>query len=159
MTTSTIEPEDKERLAAAVGMLVRTFLVAGRAGAPAEGKLPFNPLNFHLLEELLAHGATRPSDLAQLLGVPRSTISSALSALERRGLVEKARDTNDGRAKLIALTAEGFDVAEAIKRQNRLNAGVLLALLDEDAGQYVELMERVGVGLKGLLEQPTERSD
>jgi len=153
---STINAKDKERLAEAIGLLVRTFLVAGRAGQPAEGKLPFNPLNFHLLEDLLDEGALRPSDLAARLGIPRSTLSSAVSALERRGLVEKAPDTDDGRAKLITLTDEGQSVAEAIKRQNRFNAGVLLALLGDDASRYCDLMERVGTGLSELLQQPTD---
>ncbi|MEM1380843.1 MAG: MarR family transcriptional regulator [Pseudomonadota bacterium] len=155
-----IETQEKERLAEAVGTLVRAFLVAGRAGQPAEGRLPFNPLNFHVLERLIDEGPARPSDLAAYLGVSRSTLSSALSALERRGLVIKDQDPDDGRAKQISLTDEGKATGEAIKRQNLLNAGVMLALVaDEDRKSLSDLMGTVASGLSELLTSSPAEGD
>jgi len=149
--SSMIDPEEKKRVAKALGTFVRTFLVAGRAGAPAEGRLPFNPLNFHLLEQLADHGAMRPSDLAAALGVPRSTLSSAISALEKRQLVTKEPDPDDGRAKRVSLLDEGQHTADAIKRQNLMNAGVVLALLDErDQTLFCTMIEKAAERLSEL---------
>ena len=49
----------------------------------------------------------RPSDLAAYFGVGKATISRQLKVLEKLGLVGREPDPLDGRAHLLALTAEG----------------------------------------------------
>jgi DNA-binding MarR family transcriptional regulator len=58
-------------------------------------------------------GGVRPSDLAAALGVTPATITDALAALERKGLVERVRATDDGRARSVHLTDRGLQEAEA----------------------------------------------
>ncbi|NNU17704.1 MarR family transcriptional regulator [Parvularcula sp. ZS-1/3] len=147
-----IDSRDKERIADSMSMLIRTFLVAGRAGQPAEGRLPFNPLNFQLLRHLLQHEVGRVSDLADFFGIPKTTLFSAAAALEKRGLIEKAPDPDDGRARVMTLTDEGRETAEAIRRQDLMNAGVILALLPEDrVAAYTDDMELLTERLAALL--------
>ena len=45
--------------------------------------------------------------VAQVIGLDRTTLTAALKPLERRGLVETRPDSNDRRSRRISLTGEG----------------------------------------------------
>ncbi len=47
------------------------------------------------------------TDLAQDLGMDRTTLSKDLKPLERRGLLETRQDPNDARVRLVSLTRKG----------------------------------------------------
>jgi DNA-binding MarR family transcriptional regulator len=51
-----------------------------------------------------APGQVRGADLAELMGVHKSTASRAIAALVRYGLVEQHPDPSDGRARLLVPT-------------------------------------------------------
>ena len=51
--------------------------------------------------------------VAQLLAMDRTTLTAALKPLERDGLVTIARDPEDGRNRLLALTEKGREVLAA----------------------------------------------
>lgn len=137
-----------ERLAAAVHVFVRVFLVAERSGAPAEGRLRFNPLHFHMLGLLAASGPLRSGALAERLGVRRSTLSSAAERLMRLGLIGRAEDPSDGRAVLYSLTSQGLDAAYAIRRQDLRNAEAMLRSLNPgERAAFLPLIERVAEDL------------
>lgn len=61
--------------------------------------------------------ANRYSDttmaLAEYLGLTKGTVSQTVRALERRGLIEKEADANDGRVLHCHLTEEGHAIAAA----------------------------------------------
>ncbi|MEO1041194.1 MAG: MarR family transcriptional regulator [Pseudomonadota bacterium] len=136
--------DDAKRLARSVHLLIRSLLVAGRAGQPAEGKIPFNPLYFHLLGLLLENEAMRPSALASTLGVSRTTLSTASKALQARGLLAQSPDPADGRAQILRLTPDGLDVVQAIRRQDLRNMELLLAQVGPDQRSLViEVLEQV----------------
>ena len=118
-------------LAEHLSALIRAFLVAGRRGAPAEGQLPFNPLYFNILKRLRADGRATPSTLADGFGVPRTTLSTAIKALQSRGLLETEPSQTDGRSIDILLSDLGTEVADAIMRQDHRNAAAMLSALDE----------------------------
>jgi DNA-binding MarR family transcriptional regulator len=59
------------------------------------------------LLRLRAHPGLRLTELAEGLGVTAATASDAVSALEEKGLVQKGRQEQDGRALQIVLTASG----------------------------------------------------
>lgn len=139
-----------ETLAGHISMIIGALLVAGRNGAPAEGRIPFNPLYFHLLRILGSDGAVRPSYLADRLSVPRTTISTAIKALQKRGLLDTAADQTDGRALSVTLTDEGREVLEAILRQDRRNAAAMLSALDEpDKAAFIDALGKVARGVSG----------
>jgi DNA-binding MarR family transcriptional regulator len=58
---------------------------------------------------------TRLTDLAERARMTKQTVGEAATDLERRGYVERVPDPNDGRAKIIRLTARGRE-AHAIGR-------------------------------------------
>ena len=89
----------------------------------------------------------RISELAQRAGVTKQAISKAVRDLEKRGLVTKEQDPDDGRAQIVKLTAEGFDMmVDAFD--------VVFALDDEFAGHLPENeLERMREGMLALLEK------
>ena len=72
----------------------------------------FRPLGitngqFSLLAMLSAREARRMKDIAGFLAMDRTTLTAALKKVERDGLVAVKADPQDGRGKLVALTAKG----------------------------------------------------
>jgi DNA-binding MarR family transcriptional regulator len=53
------------------------------------------------------HDGARLTDLAELSGLTKQAVGEAVSDLERLGYVERAPDPQDGRAKIVKLTAKG----------------------------------------------------
>jgi DNA-binding MarR family transcriptional regulator len=52
-------------------------------------------------------GGTRPAELARRLGITRQSAQTLVKGLQHHGLVELVNDPEDGRSKLIVLTAAG----------------------------------------------------
>ncbi len=78
--------------------------------ARLESVLPDNMKmsHFALLNHLARLGGKwSPARLAAALQVTRAAITNTLNRLEARGLVEIETDPDDGRAKLVSLTAAG----------------------------------------------------
>lgn len=60
-----------------------------------------------VLQALEKEGSLRQASLAQELGLAQRSITQAVESLARDGLVERSPDPDDGRAKLVTITAEG----------------------------------------------------
>ena len=147
--------EEVERLARSISQIIAALLVANRQGEPAEGLLPFNPLHFHLLRLLAANEAMRPSALADALGVARTTVSTAVRALQKRNLVASEADPTDGRAQILRLTPVGALVVSAIERQDLRNAGAMLqGVAPERASVFVDVIEEIAMRLSGTSSKP-----
>jgi len=56
----------------------------------------------------LDDGGTRPAELARRLGITRQSAQVLVRGLQRKGLVDLIDDPDDGRSKLITLTASGL---------------------------------------------------
>ncbi len=72
----------------------------------------FRPLGltngqFSLLAMLSARETRRMKDIVAFLAMDRTTLTAALKKLERDGLVVVTADPEDGRSKLVGLTAKG----------------------------------------------------
>jgi len=138
-------PEDaNEQLAKHISTIIKNLVRSGRQGAPPEGPLAFNPLHFQMLRIVGANLTTRPSDIADELAVPRTTISAAVKALQKKGLVVTAADETDGRAITITLTDEGKEVLAAIERQDNRNAIAMLnALSPQERPKFLKAMGKI----------------
>ncbi|HMQ94549.1 MAG TPA: MarR family winged helix-turn-helix transcriptional regulator [Amaricoccus sp.] len=93
--------------------------------------------------EVLARVAARPewaADLAAALGISHASLSDTVSALDRKGLVRRRSDPDDGRARRIEATGAGTALAarmpeapaaleEAIARLTEAERGGLLRSL------------------------------
>ena len=74
---------------------------------------------YGLLALLQDSGPLRASDLVARLGLDKSTISRQITALVELGLVERTPDPDDGRAQVLAPTAEGTQRLDRIREARR----------------------------------------
>ena len=82
-----------------------------------------------ILGFLKRRGPNRVMALAKLVGITEATASRAISTLERKGLVEKGADPDDGRATRISLTATGIRL---MSRQSEFPEALMAALAGLD---------------------------
>jgi DNA-binding MarR family transcriptional regulator len=72
--------------------------------------LPATSLNFTplmVLSQLIGVGPVRIGELAQLVQCSQPTATTVVSGLEASGLVQRIKDTSDGRAIKVSLTEQG----------------------------------------------------
>ena len=65
----------------------------------------------------VGEGETRATTLAERLGVSAPVLSRHIAELEEQGYVIRRQDPDDGRAQLVALTAEGAGKLRRIEEQ------------------------------------------
>lgn len=90
---------------------METLLALAAAHAVATRSLEAGGLSFAELRLLLtlrgASDGRRPTEMAQELHLSPSGVTRALLPLEKRGIVERKRDPDDGRASHVSLTPAG----------------------------------------------------
>ena len=82
-----------------------------RGAAAANGGLTLS--QYGLLEGLTTQPSARVQELAGSAGVTPSTATRILDALERRGIVERARSLEDRRAVAVSLTDQGEQLLQS----------------------------------------------
>jgi len=108
---------------------------------------------YHLLVHLVKDGPQRAGTLAEAVHSDPSTISRQVGQLVRLGYVERTADPDDGRATLLAATAEGVRVFEENRRQRNENLAELLADWPEtDRLTLRELLARFTTALENAHE-------
>jgi DNA-binding MarR family transcriptional regulator len=68
----------------------------------------------------------RASDVAQALGLDKSTVSRGITQLENLGLIERVGDPDDGRARLLRLTKVGAERFDAMRAQRQTEFRAIL---------------------------------
>jgi DNA-binding MarR family transcriptional regulator len=113
---------------------------------------------FEALITLFVWGAKyrKPGTLADFLGMSASGITALVERLEARGLVERALDPTDGRARLIHPTEEGLRLADAgLRIQLKwINDTIGEALTPAQVLMLEELLVRVVVEINPTYEAP-----
>lgn len=72
-------------------------------------------------------------DIRTALGVPQSTLSSAVSRLEARGILRRTLSARDRRSYGLALTAKGRRIVRAHEALDQMLATRMLTALDDEA--------------------------
>jgi DNA-binding MarR family transcriptional regulator len=72
-----------------------------------------------ILERMKEDSTTRMTELASSVGVTGATITRQIQELERKGLVLRLQDEQDGRASVVRLTEAGRRVAEVSSEARR----------------------------------------
>ena len=102
------------------------FLLAkSHAIAHAIAEDTLAPLDLHVkeyagLNVLYEAGPVSQQTVGEILGVDRTTMVAVVDELERKGLVQRARNPDDRRAYALAITEEGLSL---MRRARRLLAG------------------------------------
>ncbi|KPQ05680.1 MAG: transcriptional regulator [Rhodobacteraceae bacterium HLUCCA12] len=81
----------------------------------AGSELGVTPIEGRILITLAMAGPLRQHQLAERLGVARMTLTGVLARLERAGLVTRHHDPEDGRARIVALTAPAQTLVPTIR--------------------------------------------
>lgn len=94
----------------------------------------------------------RGSELAEELGVHKSTASRAVAALEKYGLITRVPDPEDGRAQLLVARP---DAQRAVEEYRRKGHERLLEIFDdwesEDISTFARSLVRLNEGAERLL--------
>lgn len=121
------------------------------AASEASGLTPTSTAALATIER---HGPLTPSELAELEGVKRPTVTRTLGCLDREGLIERTPDPADGRSSLISVNAAG---RERLRRlRGRKNAYLARRMRDLPVDD-LHTLERAAEILEGMLEDPRSR--
>ena len=97
----------------------------------------YPPSAVHALLEIDARAALTAAELAQLLGLEKSSVSRMLRKLIDAGELQEQASPHDGRAKVLRLSARGRRTAAAIHAYGRRQVEGALMQLDPAAQQAV----------------------
>jgi DNA-binding MarR family transcriptional regulator len=100
------------------------------------------------------HGPLTPSEVAVRERIQRPTVTRIIARLEARGLVQRARDPQDGRSSLVALTPAGRELLA--RGRTRKDAYLARRLRELDAEERATL-QRAAAILERLLEEEGRR--
>jgi DNA-binding MarR family transcriptional regulator len=82
------------------------------------------------------------SELAGILGCDNSNVTGIVDRLEYRGLVERRPAEHDRRVKLLALTADGQELRDALAERLHAPPQELARLSDEDQRALRDILQR-----------------
>ena len=101
---------------------------------------------YHVLRAALS-GEHTQTELAEMIGLDKTTMVVAVDELERGGLAERHPAPDDRRARIIAVTAAGKrKVAEADKVKERVQAEVLGELSPPEREALLEALAKLVEG-------------
>jgi DNA-binding MarR family transcriptional regulator len=101
---------------------------------------------YHVLRAALS-GEHTQTELAEMIGLDKTTMVVAVDELERAGLAERHPAPDDRRARIIAVTPAGKrKVAEADKVKERVQAEVLSELAPQEAQALLEALAKLVEG-------------
>lgn len=110
-------------IADALGLLLRRSTRAQLYARLTEGLgAAVDELTYPVLSGLARTGPCSAADLGREVGLDRTTVTRRADRLEQAALLERRPDPDDGRATLLALTAEGEATVSATRQ--RLAAGI-----------------------------------
>ena len=151
-STSSARPKAELALADQLGHeLVRFVRLVNRTKSQVikQGPDGIERTAYAILFTLIHEGPQRASWLAESLHAEISTISRQSSLLVQHGLLERQSDPGDGRACLLAPTAEGLRVFEENRKQrNQWLAEVLEDWSDDDRQNLNRLFGKLNAGIE-----------
>jgi len=145
---------DTAELAARLRLvIVRTSRRLRQQALGAEGTGELSPTLTASLASIDVHGPLTPSELAERERVKRPTATRTVARLEELGLVTRTPDPSDGRACIVATTAEGRALMKRLRtRKNAYLAHRIRGLPPEE----LEALEHAAEILERLLENEDE---
>jgi DNA-binding MarR family transcriptional regulator len=123
-----VEPDDADRLQESFAGVVRALGLLRPDTTPC-GQ-PMSTTEAHAVGELHRSGPLSQKDLAESLGLQKSTVSRLVDQLERSDLVARTANPADQRSVLVGLTANGTKRARRLAEARRALFSGLLDRLD-----------------------------
>ena len=116
-------------------LVLDSFVLTQRIGALLEAALVgtgVTPSEYAVYSQL-GPGPLTPSDICEMLGLPRSTLSGYLATMRRRGHTTQVPDRADGRSYYVGLSEAGRECLEVCRPRFRRALRRLMANLEVDA--------------------------
>jgi DNA-binding MarR family transcriptional regulator len=132
-----------QRLQDGVEAFVRAFQLHRSTHTTPCGQ-PISLTEAHALSELCDSDTITNAELADRLQLDKSTVSRLVSALERRGWVERTPNPAEWRSKFVQLTDDGRAACDRLRHARRRTfEGVLAQLPGEQHDQVVVAIEHL----------------
>jgi DNA-binding MarR family transcriptional regulator len=126
----------------ALGMRVEDRLMREKGVSLAQSRL---------LEVIQQTAHARWSDIATALGYSPRTITEALDALERDGLITRTPDPADRRAKILTLTKKGArDLAAAQEVRDQVRKVFFGVLTDGEKDRLLKMLRRMSEAIQAI---------
>lgn len=105
--------------------------------------------DFAVLELLFNRGPARVNVIAESVMVTSGSMTSAIDRLEERGLVRRAADARDGRARVVELTAAGRElIGPAYADHSAAMERAFVALDEAERETLLRLLLKLRRGLR-----------
>ncbi len=142
------EPSRPERR---ISLSFEVFAVSQRLGAYLDRALEgtgIRPAEYAVYSLMLEAGPRTPSELASMLGVPPSTLSTYLGAMLARGDARRIPNPRDGRSVRVVLTDRGRAVVRRINPSFSRAHFALDASLDRPAEEIRAVLVALGEAIE-----------
>jgi MarR family transcriptional regulator, transcriptional regulator for hemolysin len=127
-------------------LLYRAHWALASELAAALAPLGVSARGYHVLRAAMS-GEHTQTELAEMVGLDKTTMVVALDELERGGLAERHPAPDDRRARIITVTPAGKrKVAEADKVKERVQAEVLAELSEREGAALMDALAKLVEG-------------
>ncbi len=104
----------------------------------------FAQLDLHVLKLIAERPGIILKEICDELGIPNSTLTSAINRLEKRGLLKRVISQRDRRSFELEMTKKGWEIKAEHDRVDRIITTLVLDALDDDETQhFVALLAKV----------------
>ena len=116
--------------------------------------------DFGVLEALLHKGPQSVSEIGRRVNLTSGSITTAIDRLEQRGLVARAADSSDRRARVVHLTRDGkARITKEFARHTDAMDRAAQGLSKAERGTLIELLKKLGTTADRQLTKETENHD
>ena len=119
-------------------------------------RLKLNPNDFAVQSAIRAFQPITPTNLAALLGMPPTTLSSHLRRLEARKQIKRRPNPDDGRSSLLEVTKLGDRNVTAAFPALRWSVAQVHEHLDYSADELDLALDRLEDALRAVLSRPDD---
>lgn len=143
---SAVPDADLDALRASFDLIRASTRLVQRLEAEVHRAAGWSMAGFRVMFCVWVGGELEPRDIARLSGLSRAAVSSVLNTLERDGLVERFRESEDRRLVTVRLTDDGAErLVAAYRHQNEVEQEFFGSLSSADR-------RRLARDLAGLLD-------
>ena len=147
-------PAPSDQITFALGRLAMLWRAGVWQAAAAEG---LNPAQAEILGHLARRGPVRQVDLAAALGVSAASLSDSVASLAGKGLVMRQPDPEDRRARRVALSAAGQEIAERLATTPDALKTAVSDLPEAEAGRFLRTLTTLIRALQEARAIPVQR--
>ncbi|WP_432974831.1 MarR family winged helix-turn-helix transcriptional regulator [Dactylosporangium sp. CA-233914] len=147
MQTTSGGGESRLELELALGEQINALVSATRAlseRSAAHFHSHLQPAAFHIARWLYAFGPARPSEVAEAVGMDRSSTSTLIGKMRSLGLLDASPAPDDRRSIIVQLSAEGRErVAATLEERGKEFYARTRDWSTDDLARLVELLGRL----------------